>query len=120
MSDTHAPKDGSGPGGPSGLSTRALYIYWRIRPGREAEALVMLARLQDRLTIDEPGLQARRLQREDSGHAVTVMEIYARPGGVDAGLQARVDAALRPALQACCDGDRHVEVFIDLAPGPGC
>lgn len=114
MSGTPPPEGGSDPAGRSGASGRALYIYWRIGPGREAEALALLARLQARLVIDEPGLQARHLQREDSSPTVTVMEIYARPGGVDAGLQARIDATLRPALQACCDGSRHVEVFVDV------
>lgn len=94
--------------------TRALYIYWRIRPGCVAEALDLLARLQDRLVIEVPGLQARRLRREDGHASVTVMEIYTRAGGVDVGLQARIDATLRPALQTCCDGSRHVEVFVDL------
>ena len=99
---------------------RALYIYWKVLPGQRAAAWAALAALQARLVDEVPGLRARALEREDPQRPVTVMEIYERPGGVDAALQDRIEAGIGQGLHAHCDGSRHVEVFVEHrqdAPG---
>lgn len=93
-----------------------LYVYYRA-PVSAYDALVgAVSDAQRGLEARHPGLQARLLRRPDvqEGQA-TWMEIYRHPQGVDAALEAQIDAALRPALQDLGAGERHVERFMPCA-----
>jgi hypothetical protein len=99
------------PRGPAGR--RELYVYWHCVAARtEAAAQAVLA-CQAALRLRHPDLQARLLRRADAGAdgRVTLMEIYARPGGLEATEAAELLAAAAEALAGWADGPRHVEVF---------
>lgn len=91
---------------------RELYIYWRARPGEDEAAADAARNLQRQWRAQVPDLQARLLWRAGApGHGSTWMEVYARPGGIDAALERLLreqgDAALTPWL----DGPRRLEAF---------
>ena len=94
---------------------RELYVYYRVAPASWRDAMVAAQRLQQRLRAEHAGLNARVLRRADepNAEAVTLMEVYtfdARPGGVDAALEAHI-VATATALDSWRIGDRHVERF---------
>ena len=94
---------------------RELYVYYRVAPASWRDAMAATQRLQQRLRAEHVGLSARVLCRADepNAEAVTLMEVYtfdARPGGVDAALEAHI-AATATALDTWRIGDRHVERF---------
>lgn len=91
---------------------RELFIYWRVVRA-EAEAARDAARaMQAMLRLQHPHLVASLYQRADeTADTVTLMETYRRPGGLDADLQVLLQAAGQQALQAFCQGARHIEVF---------
>ncbi|MCW5612509.1 MAG: DUF4936 family protein [Rubrivivax sp.] len=104
------------------MSGGELYIYWHCSRARSGQAVAAAQALQAALRGRHPGLQARVLQRADEappGDRVTLMEIYARPGGLDAATREALRAATAQALAAWADGPRHVEIFEDLALRPG-
>lgn len=91
---------------------RELYAYWKTANAEAALPLVRVA--QGALCATEPGLEARVLQREPrTAMPATLMEIYSRPDGIDATLQARIELTLVAATQCLLQGERHVEVFVD-------
>lgn len=98
---------------------RELFVYYRVRPGRETSALTIVDEFQDRLRQRIPWLQARLLFRsEASGSAQTWMEIYAvdpqqEADGITAELQQTIEAAAGP-LAPCIEGSRHTEVFVAM------
>lgn len=93
---------------------RELYIYWRVAAGQDTVATAAARELQAGLRLRHPGLTARLLVRDDgpaASHEATLMEVYQHePAGVDAALQAAIDAATA-VLQPFSAGPRHVEVF---------
>ena len=98
---------------------RELYVYWKLPPGRQAEAVERVRSLQAGLAEAHPGLEARVLARSDlsSGGQATLMETYARPSspeGVDAGLQQAIESAAAASLAGLGAGPRHIEAFDDL------
>ena len=96
---------------------KALFIYWKLDAGRTAEATAAASRLQAGLQARHPGLQAGLYRRADvPGGVATLMETYAHPAGVEAPLQAAIEADAAVALQDWCTGPRHVEVFESIAP----
>ena len=99
-------------GGPHG---RELFVYYRVAPATADEAHAAATALQAALHAAHPGLQARLLRRDNGpADAETWMETYAlpsSPGGVDAALQATIEAAAAAALAVFIDGARHVEAF---------
>ncbi|MDE2564614.1 MAG: DUF4936 family protein [Burkholderiales bacterium] len=91
---------------------RELFVYWRAAPDAAAAAAAAAQRLQAILCQRHPGLVARLFRRAHApGDPPTLMETYAHPQGIDAGLQAAIEQAAAAALQAWCRGPRHVEVF---------
>jgi Domain of unknown function (DUF4936) len=90
---------------------RQLFVYWRVAPAALPAALAAVRQAQARLADGWPGLVARVYERCDPAPEATVMETYEAPGGLDAAAQARIEAALAPALTALPAGPRHVEAF---------
>ncbi len=100
--------------------TRALFVYWKTDRAVAAAALDGMAVFQQQLRQRHAGLRARLYRRaEEAGTTVTLMETYARPGGIDAALQAAIVDAAAAAGGAWCLGQRHVEVFDAWPAGPG-
>jgi hypothetical protein len=75
--------------------------------------LSALATVQQDLTVEFPGLEARRyLRLEDTQAHATVMETYADPvQGLDTAVEARLVELGTSRLGRWCMGPRHVEVF---------
>jgi len=100
---------------------RELFVYYRVRAGREADALKMVDAFQAALMRQVPGLVARLLRRSDeSTESQTWMETYAMTSGAadgDLGEERRrmIENAAR-TLAPCIDGARHAEVFTPIAP----
>ena len=99
-------------GGPHG---RELFVYYRVAPATAGEAHAAATAMQSALRTAHAGLQARLLRRDNGpADAETWMEAYALPSslnGVDAALQATIEAAAAAALAVFIDGARHVEAF---------
>jgi hypothetical protein len=95
---------------PAAPGMRELYFYWRADAPQGARALAAVAAAQREWQTRWPGLQARLLQRAE-GPRTTWMEVYARPGGIDAALQAMLVAEGDARLAPWIDGRRHLEVF---------
>jgi hypothetical protein len=99
-----------------------LFVYYRVRAGREQDAWKIVDAFQASLRQQLPGLVARLLCRSGEGNALqTWMETYAMPsasadGGLGAERQRLIEAAARP-LAPCIDGSRHTEVFVPVARG---
>ena len=93
-----------------------LYVYYRVAEASLDAACDAAQLLQRRLRDAYPGLQTRLLRRPQAAEGrCTLMEIYARSGGIDAQLQAEIDAAALAALAAWQIGGRHTEVFLACA-----
>ena len=99
-------------------AARALYVYYRVAQ-RDLPAVARAVRVvQARWCARHSGLCADLLQRADEGTAaehVTLMETYARPGGVSSALQAAIEMELAAVLAPWLQGPRHVEVFLPCA-----
>lgn len=96
---------------------RSLFVYWKTPRAMLDAATASLAAAQRGLVERHPGLQARLYRRaDDDGELATLMETYARDGGIDATLAQAVDAAADGASAGFRHGARHVEVFEE---GPG-
>ena len=95
---------------------RELFVYWRLSAHDAGAARSAMHRFQANLEQDWPGLVARLYERADddgSGEA-TLMETYAREGGITPGLQADIVTAGTQAAERWCRGARHVEVFVPV------
>jgi hypothetical protein len=93
-----------------------LFVYWRLEPHELPAAQRAMQAWQAALEAEWPGLAARVYRRADeagSGHA-TLMETYARDGGIPPGLQADIVAEGLQQAAPWCRGPRHVEVFEPL------
>ena len=98
--------------------TRSLFIYWKAGREHAAAAAADALAAQRSLAQRHPGLKARLYRRADeAGATVTLMETYARPGGVGAALQAEITLAGARAGAPWCQGARHVEVFDEWRDG---
>jgi hypothetical protein len=95
---------------------RELYVYYRVPEDAADAAAREVATLHTELRASWPGLDARLLRRPDaSGGQQTWMEVYTRsPAGVDAALQAEIEAHAARRLTHVA-GARHVEVFLACA-----
>lgn len=104
-----------------------LYVYYRLDPARAEAARVQVETAQAGLRREIVGLQTALLQRADAPAGAgaggpdpapaTWMEIYRRPGGLDAPACAAIEAALRELPQARI-GARVVERFTPMASLP--
>lgn len=101
---------------------RELFVYYRVRVGREAQAQTIVDAFQSRLRQQVPGLATRLLRRPDEpGPTRTWMEVYAVAGGLsDAGVDDELQRTIETnaaALADCIDGVRHTEVFVPVVRG---
>lgn len=107
----------SGPAGAASVAAedRWLFIYYRVASVDAVAAGPAVQHLQSRLCRTWPGLQAQWFRRpEEKDGMQTWMEIYARPGGITAEVQAHIEEEAR-VLAPWCRGPRHVEVFVPCA-----
>ncbi len=96
-----------------GVAVRELFVYWRLAPHDVGAARQAMQQFQQQLEAGWPGLHARlhlRADEDGAAHA-TLMETYAREGGIAPGLQADIVALGTQAAARWCRGPRHVEVF---------
>lgn len=100
-----------------------LYVYYRLDASAAEAARVQVEAAQAGLRRQIVGLQTALLQRAEAPAGAggpdpapaTWMEIYRRPGGLDAPACASIEAALRELPQARI-GARVVERFTPMAP----
>lgn len=110
---------------------RELFVYWKVRREHGVRAQQAAQLLLQRLRQWQPALQCCLMRRGDgsgsggdsgahSGDMLTFMETYrcALPGGIDAEMQAGIEAAAAAAFADLGEPLRHVEVFERLDP-PG-
>ncbi len=91
---------------------RELFVWYRVDPRQAGDAKTAVTAMQQLLTDQYPGLQARLLVRRGEAQE-TWMEAYARPAdeaGIDADLEADIERHAA-ALAAVIDGNRHAEAF---------
>lgn len=89
-------------------------MYYRVAAADLAAVVDAVRALQQDLRTEFPGLQAELLRRPgtDANGAVTLMEVYVLPPGLDGtALEVRTAACSARWLQ----GSRHVERFEALA-----
>lgn len=97
-----------------------LFVYWRLARTDLTAARRDLEAFHTALEADWPGLVARLFVRADADAAggpideATLMETYARDGGIAPGLQADIVRLGAQAAARWCRGPRHVEVFAPL------
>jgi len=90
--------------------SRRIYVYYRIAQADLNAVREKVLALQASLCTDHAGLRAELLRRPESAEGqLTLMETYACEHGIDAALQAAIEAA---ASQAGLAGPRHVEAFV--------
>ena len=104
----------------------ALYIYYRVHPGREQVLADAVHGMQARLRASMPGLAASLQQRVELGTGrptrsagVTWMETYHFNGHADHRAWASFETALArevPTLPEGIEGARHTECFSPLPP----
>jgi hypothetical protein len=89
---------------------RRIYVYYRIAQADLDAVREKVLALQARLCADHAGLRAELLRRPEAAEGqLTLMEIYVCEQGIDAALQAAIEAA---ASYAGLAGPRHVEAFV--------
>lgn len=99
---------------------RELYVYYRVAPQDEAALAGRAAALAREMSGHDPALQSRWLRRAPDARspaAATWMEVWSRPGGIDAALAERIEAAAGRSLGLPA-GARHVEAFEPLTGLP--
>ena len=91
---------------------RALFIYWKVPRDQLPGALAAAREFQTGLSRRHPSLVASLYQRAESGAAlVTLMETYAKPGGLDGQVLPDIIDGGHTVLGAWCASGRHVEQF---------
>jgi hypothetical protein len=101
---------------------RELFVWYRVRDDRIAEALAGVRAMQDSLARAWPGLRSRLLTRADGSGVETWMEAYSVDAvaapighvGIDADIERAIEAAALP-LAALLDSVRHAEAFATIA-----
>jgi hypothetical protein len=89
---------------------RRIYVYYRIAQADLDAVREKVLALQARLCADHAGLRAELLRRPEAAEGqLTLMEIYVCEQGIDAALQAAIEAA---ASYAGLAGPRHLEAFV--------
>lgn len=98
------------------MSSRRLFIYFRVARDHEVAVVAALRGLQSAWRADMPGLRCDLLRRSDeAGDAVTLMETYTHDDGVSVAWQQRIEIATRASLDQWLLGERHIEVFESCA-----
>jgi Domain of unknown function (DUF4936) len=93
------------------VSSRRLYIYFRVERESEAAAVAALRELHAAWQVAMPGLRCELLRRVDQSGDVTLMETHVGAQGVGAEWQKRIEREAGTRLQPWLVGERHVEVF---------
>jgi hypothetical protein len=93
------------------VSSRRLYIYFRVKRESEAAAVAGLRELHAAWQAAMPGLRCELLRRADDSGDVTLMETHICAQGVGALWQERIERDARITLQPWLVGERHVEMF---------
>lgn len=102
---------------------RELFVYYRVRAGKETSARHAVSALQMRLRRQFPQLNTRLLCRSEAfGGVQTWMETYAmdaRPdgAGITVEIEQEIEAQAR-ALAQYIAGARHTEVFVPCVASP--
>ncbi|MDE2397512.1 MAG: DUF4936 family protein [Burkholderiales bacterium] len=97
---------------------RRHYVYYRVHEPDLADACATVAALQRELRAAHPGLEAELLRRPGAAEGfVTLMEVYAKPPGLEAELGAAIEVEAAARLGRVLVGPRHVEVFETLDGG---
>lgn len=89
-----------------------LYVYYRVATEHEQELQTRVTAMQSLLKTHYPVAVAlkRRPEAKDGRH--TWMEVYVDvPNGFETDLAAAVNTA---AVAELIDGDRHIELFLDI------
>ncbi len=91
-----------------------LYIYYRVREDRAAQLAPQVIAMQQRLHADT-GVQGQLKRRPLIKDGVqTWMEVY---GATPTGFEAELNKAVKQSgILASIDGERHTEIFVDIAP----
>jgi hypothetical protein len=93
-----------------------LYLYYRAPVAEAAAVQAGFGRLRQALRDSGPGLDSRLLRRpEPRAGEHTWMEIHVRAGGIDAMLEAQIEAAAANAFAGVPIGPRQRERFIACA-----
>jgi hypothetical protein len=93
------------------VSSRRLFIYFRVERGSVADAVAAVRKLQATWSAAMPGLHCELMRRADDSADVTLMETYACAEGVSADWQQRIEREAMHRLRSWLIGERHVEVF---------
>jgi quinol monooxygenase YgiN len=93
------------------VSSRRLYIYFRVERDRVAEVAAAVRALQAAWSAAMPGLRCELMRRVDDSGDVTLMETYSCGDGVGADWQARIETDAAKHLQRWLLGERHIEIF---------
>jgi Domain of unknown function (DUF4936) len=94
------------------VSSRRVYIYFRVERERVADAAATVRELQAAWQAAMPGLQCELLRRADEeGNFVTLMETYVCADGVSSAWQELIEREAAAALGPWLRGQRHIERF---------
>jgi Domain of unknown function (DUF4936) len=93
------------------VSSRRLFIYFRVGRESEAAAVAALRELHEAWQRTMPGLHCELLRRTDDRGDVTLMETHVGAHGVSTAWQQCIEDEARARLQPWLVGERHVEVF---------
>jgi len=101
---------------------RELFVWYRVRDDRVAEALAGVRAMQASLARSWPGLRTRLLTRTGDSGVQTWMEAYSFAAldpigrnGVDDAVERAIETAALP-LAALFDSALHAEAFAPIAP----
>ena len=97
------------------MSSRRLYIYFRVKREDEASAVKVLRELHAAWQAAMPDLRCELLRRADESGNETLMENHVSARGVSTQWQQRVERDASARLQPWLVGERHVEVFTPCA-----
>lgn len=92
------------------MSSRRLYIYFRVKRDSVADVVPAVRELQAAWQAAMPGLRCELMRRIDESGHVTLMETYACAEGVSAEWQERIERDAAKRLQRWLI-ERHVEIF---------
>ncbi len=91
-----------------------LYIYYRVAEAQAAALLPQVQAMQAALAASHGMPVALKRRPESKDGLQTWMEVY---GGVPAGFEhALAEAVATAGLASHISGERHTEVFVDVAP----
>jgi quinol monooxygenase YgiN len=94
------------------VSSRRLFIYFRVARESEAAVVATVRELHAAWQATVPDLHCELLRRADNnGGDVTLMETYSQSSGISAALQERIERKAQTQIGPWLTSQRHVEVF---------